>query len=78
MALVAGLVLLLVEGGLDQGDKIASIVSMVIAGISLPITVYTVYVSARQERQATVSEPGRAARCVRGHPGRRGADAVGV
>lgn len=55
-ALVVGLVLLLVEGGLDQGDKIASIVSMVIAGISFPITVYTLFVSARQERQAITSD----------------------
>lgn len=52
VALVAGLVLLLAEGGLDQGDKVASIVSMVIAAISLPITIYAVALSARQERQA--------------------------
>lgn len=53
VALAASLVLLLAEGGLDQGDKIASIASMVIAGVSLPITLYTAYVSVRHERQAT-------------------------
>lgn len=56
-ALTTILVLMLAEGGLDQGDQIASIASMVIAGISLPITVYTAYAAIRQERR-TVSTAG--------------------
>lgn len=53
-ALVTSLVLLLNEGGLEQGDKIASIASMMIAAISLPITVYTAYFSIRQDRRGTM------------------------
>ncbi|WP_189227782.1 NACHT domain-containing protein [Saccharothrix coeruleofusca] len=55
-AVVTSLVLLLAEGGLERGDKIASVVSMVIAVLSLPVTLYTAYFSVSQARRTAVPE----------------------
>ncbi|MET1074061.1 MAG: NACHT domain-containing protein, partial [Umezawaea sp.] len=54
-ALVTSLVLLLDRGGLEQGDKVASIASMVLAAVSLPITVYSAYFSITHDRRSTTT-----------------------
>lgn len=57
VALVVFLVLVLAEGGLDQGDKIASIVSMVIGGVTLLISVYALYVTRTQDSAVVSGSP---------------------
>ncbi|PRY41538.1 NACHT domain-containing protein [Umezawaea tangerina] len=59
-ALATSLVLLLDKGGLEQGDRIASITSMVLAAVSLPVTVYSAYFSITRDRRSTTAvEAGR-------------------
>src|SRR5438094_8881341 len=52
VALAIWAVLQLVHGDLDSGNKLASIVSMAVAVVSLPLTVISLVLNARQGRQA--------------------------
>lgn len=51
------LVLQLSRGDLDRGDKLASIISMSVTVVTLPISVFAIVVSLRQSQPAVVASP---------------------
>ena len=56
-AFVIFLVVQLSQGDLDRGDKLASIISMSVTVVTLPISIYAIVVSVRQSGPAIATSP---------------------